>query len=62
MDDTVKSLLADISTYCQANGTTKSSFGRAALSDPNFVSDLENDNRCPTTKTVRRVRKFMEGK
>lgn len=34
-------------------------FGRQSLSDPNFVFDLRK-GRAPTTRTVDRVRSFME--
>jgi len=52
------SLLRDIEKFLKATGTAPTAFGRNAMGDSKFVSDLRRGRRCwPETET--RVRKYM---
>ncbi len=58
---TIDQFLADIAEYCRRNDVAESAFGRQALNDPNFVSDVKN-GRSPTNALMERVYKFMRSK
>jgi len=36
-----------------------SAFGRLAMGDPNFVSDLKRGGRSPTTRTIEKAERYM---
>lgn len=55
---TMKSFLADIDSYLNRTGMAESAFGRAAVGDPNFVSDCR-EGREPGLRLIRRVTEFM---
>lgn len=51
-----------IAAFCERSGWSTSSFGRRALNDPNFWSDLTDPERprFPTERTVKKLTAFME--
>jgi hypothetical protein len=51
-------LLAEIRTFCAARGMATTRFGKEALSDPAFVSNLEAGRECRRA-TINKVRAFM---
>ena len=52
-------LLRAIEKYLRQTGTPATRFGRDALGDPRFVTDLRN-GREPRGSTERRVRAYLE--
>lgn len=50
--------LSEIEAFLLAQGMEASGFGRDALNDPNFVSDLRA-GRAPNLRTIERLRQFM---
>jgi len=52
-------LLREVEKYLRSNNFSAARFGREAMSDPRFVFDLRN-GREPRTRTVARVRAFLE--
>jgi hypothetical protein len=54
-----EAFLADIESFLIRSGMTPTAFGRDALNDPNFVSDLRTKNRQPSLGLVDRVHDFM---
>ena len=50
---------AEIEAFLKGQGMNAATFGRRALKDPNFVSDVRRRGRCPNLRTVERVRGFM---
>lgn len=53
-----EALLQEIDTFLERHKVSASAFGRAAVNDPNFVSDLR-EGREPKFQLVARVRGFM---
>lgn len=51
-------LLAEIRAFCAARGMATTRFGKEALSDPAFVSNLEAGRECRRA-TIHKVRAFM---
>jgi hypothetical protein len=54
-----QAFLKEIDTFLAESGMAASSFGKAAVGDPNFVSDLRDHDREPRSRTVTRVQAFM---
>lgn len=56
-----KSFLAEVEVYLDRTKAKPSTFGMAAVGDPNFVFDLrrEGSGREPRLGTVDRVRQFI---
>lgn len=52
-------LIERIEAYMRRNKTSPSRFGREAVGDPNFVTNLR-DGRQPRRRTVKRVIAFIE--
>jgi hypothetical protein len=55
---TRESFLAEIERFLAATGMAPSAFGRAAVADPNLVSDLRA-GRTPGLKLVERIDRFI---
>ncbi|SKB28262.1 hypothetical protein [Sphingopyxis flava] len=53
-----RSLLQRVNAFLNESGMPPSTFGRAAVRDPRFVSDLRR-GRVPGRKTLARVENFM---
>jgi 2,4-dienoyl-CoA reductase-like NADH-dependent reductase (Old Yellow Enzyme family) len=53
-----EALLQEIDAFLDRHKVSASAFGRAAVNDPNFVSDLR-DGREPKFQLMARVRGFM---
>jgi hypothetical protein len=53
-----EALLAEIDLFLERTGTAPTAFGKAALSDPNFVWHLRA-GREPRFNTAQRVRDFI---
>jgi hypothetical protein len=51
-------LIAKIQAYCRKHGLTDTSFGWAALKDPNLVSDLRAGREL-RRKTLEKLQNFM---
>jgi len=54
----VQLLLSDIANYLSRSGIDRTTFGRQAMHDGNFIPRLEA-GRQPTFKTIDRVRAFI---
>jgi len=54
-----QTLLAEIDQFLERTGTAPTAFGKAALSDPNFVWNLRA-GREPRFSTAKRVMDFIE--
>ena len=52
-------LLEEIDAFLERTGMAHTRFGSEAMKDPSFVTRLRK-NKNPTTKTVQKVRAFME--
>lgn len=59
MDAETREFYKKIKSFCARHCLSESAFGRSALSDPNFLSDLRA-GRSPTRRTVCKVQKHME--
>jgi predicted transcriptional regulator len=57
---TVQELLAEIEAYRARSGIDRTSFGRQAMNNGNFISRLE-EGTIPTLSTIDRVRAFIDG-
>jgi hypothetical protein len=57
----VQLLLADIANYLSRSGMDRTTFGRQAMHDGNFIPRLEA-GRQPTFKTIARVRAYITRK
>lgn len=55
-----ETLIKEIESFCSRYGVKPSSFGRAALNNPNFLSDLKVETFSPKLSTVTRVRHWMK--
>jgi hypothetical protein len=51
-------LHAAISTFCAANGISKSAFGLQAIGDPSLMRDLERGREL-RSGTVRKIQQFI---
>ena len=56
--DLAKDFTDELAAFLAATGITPSGFGRRALGDPNFVTEL-NGGRAPNLRTIARARAFM---
>lgn len=57
-----ETLLTEINRFCEKNGMSPSGFGRWALKNPNFVSDLQQGEETfsPKLRTVNKIRLKMK--
>ena len=53
-------LLAEIEAYRARSGIDRTSFGRQAMNNGNFITRLEHGT-IPTLRTLDRVRAFIDG-
>lgn len=55
--------LAEVEAFLKRQGISATAFGRAAVNDPNFVSDLRGDEshppRMPSLRLVERINAYM---
>jgi len=58
--DNLHDLIVDIEAFCRRHVMAESTFGRMAVNDGKFVGRLRS-GRSVTTKTISKVRSFMEG-
>ena len=58
LHSTIETLLAEIEDFRSRTGMTASGFGRAAVGDGNFISDLHK-GRMPRLTLIDKVREFM---
>jgi hypothetical protein len=61
MDSSVTAFLAEIEAFLARERVPSSTFGRAAVGDPNFVRQLR-DGRAPSLRLVDRARTYMAGR
>lgn len=53
-----ETFLAEVDSFLSRSGMSPSAFGREAINDPNFVSDLKK-GRMPSLGLVDRIHDFM---
>lgn len=53
-------LIKEIDTFCETYGVSASGFGRGALNNPSFRSELDKSDFSPQLKTVERVRNWIK--
>jgi hypothetical protein len=58
MESAANAFLAEIEAYLARERTAPSTFGRAAVGDPSFVSELRA-GRAPSLRLVDRARTYM---
>ena len=58
MESSVDAFLAEIEAFLARERVSSSTFGRAAVGDPNFVRELR-DGRAPNLRMVDRARAYM---
>jgi hypothetical protein len=58
MESAAAAFLSEIEAFLAHGAVAPSTFGRAALGDPNFVRDLRQ-GRAPSLRLVDRVRAYM---
>jgi 2,4-dienoyl-CoA reductase-like NADH-dependent reductase (Old Yellow Enzyme family) len=58
MESSAEAFLAEIETFLARERVSSSTFGRAAIGDPNFVRELR-DGRAPNLRMVDRARAYM---
>jgi hypothetical protein len=58
MTSLADSFIAEIETFLDKTKMSPSAFGKAAVNDPNFVSDVR-EGRAPSLRLADRVREFM---
>ena len=56
--DLAQDFTDELAAFLAATGITPSGFGRRALGDPNFVTELKA-GRSPNLRTIARARAFM---
>lgn len=56
----LQSFIDQVEAFLERSAMTPTAFGKAALSDPNFVFDLRN-GRVPNLTVVDRVERFIDG-
>jgi hypothetical protein len=61
MESSTKAFLAEIEAFLARERVSSSTFGRAAVGDPNFVRELR-DGRAPNLRMVDRARAYMAGR
>jgi hypothetical protein len=61
MESSATAFLAEIDAFLARERVSSSTFGRAAVGDPNFVRDLR-DGRAPGLRLVDRARAYMAGR
>jgi len=60
MSTTADTFRAEIDAFLKRSGMSPSAFGKAAVSDPNFVRDLREKDRSPSLKLVDKVHAFIK--
>lgn len=55
-----QTLINEISLFCTTYSVPPSTFGRLALNNPNFVSDLQKETYDPHLSTVTKLRVWMK--
>jgi sulfate adenylyltransferase subunit 2 len=58
MESSADAFLAEIEAFLARERVSSSTFGRAAVGDPNFVRDLR-EGRAPNLRMVDRARTYM---
>jgi len=58
--DNLTDLIEDIEAFCRRHAMAESTFGRMAVNDGKFVGRLRSGGSV-TTKSISKVRSFMEG-
>lgn len=61
MESSATAFLAEIEAFLARERVSSSTFGRAAVGDPNFVRELR-DGRAPSLRLVDRARAYMAGR
>jgi hypothetical protein len=61
MESSATAFLAEIEAFLARERVSSSTFGRAAVGDPNFVRDLR-EGRAPGLRLVDRARAYMAGR
>jgi len=61
MESSAAAFLSEIETFLAREGVSPSTFGRAAVADPNFVRELRK-GRAPGLRLVDRTRAYMAGR
>jgi sulfate adenylyltransferase subunit 2 len=61
MESSATAFLAEIEAFLARESVSSSSFGRAAVGDPNFVRELR-EGRAPSLRLVDRARAYMVGR
>jgi hypothetical protein len=61
MESSAATFLAEIEAFLARERVPSSTFGRAAVGDPNFVRELR-DGRAPSLRLVDRARAYMAGR
>jgi len=59
MNKPTANLIKQIERFCARKRMMDSAFGRLAMGDPNFVSDLKRGGRSPTTRTIEKAERYM---
>lgn len=54
----ITDFLAEVDGFLSRSGMSASAFGRAAVSDPNFIADVRT-GRAPSLRLVQRVKDFI---
>jgi 2,4-dienoyl-CoA reductase-like NADH-dependent reductase (Old Yellow Enzyme family) len=60
MESSAAAFLSEIEAFLARERAAPSSFGRAAVGDPNFVRELR-EGRAPSLRLVDRARAYMRG-
>lgn len=55
----VRALIKKIDDFRSVSGMSATAFGKDALNDSKFVSDLHRRGRTPSLETIDRVERFM---
>jgi hypothetical protein len=61
MESSTAAFLSEIEAFLARECAAPSTFGRAAVGDPNFVRELR-DGRAPSLRLVDRARAYMAGR
>lgn len=56
---TAESFIAEIDAFLAASGMSPTAFGKAAVGDPSFVSDLKSGGRTPGLRLVDKVNEYI---
>ena len=57
----MSSILREIEQFLRTTGMAPATFGKNAIRDPRFVTDLRRYGRTPRPETVKRLQAYMEG-